>query len=59
MVTYTKLCGTSLAMATFEVCKDWPFDDGRSAQLYMVKHFEKTRRRRIDLVDKLVATKGD
>ena len=27
--------------ATFEICKDWPFDDGRSAPLYMVKHFEK------------------
>ena len=27
--------------ATFEISKDWPFDDGRSALLYMVKHFEK------------------
>ena len=27
--------------ATFEVYKDWPFDDGRSSLLYMVKHFEK------------------
>ena len=24
-----------------EVYKDWPFDDGRSALLYVVKHFEK------------------
>ena len=28
--------------ATFEIHKGWPFDDGRSALLYMVKHFEKT-----------------
>ena len=28
--------------ATFEVYKDWPFDDGRSSLLHMVKHFEKT-----------------
>ena len=27
--------------ATFEIYKDWPFDDGRSALLYMVKHFDK------------------
>ena len=27
--------------ATFKIFKDWPFDDGRSAQLHMVKHFEK------------------
>ena len=27
--------------ATFEIYKDWPFDDGRSALLYMVKRFEK------------------
>ena len=27
--------------ATFEGYKDWPFNDGRSALLYMVKHFEK------------------
>ena len=25
--------------ATLEIYKDWPFDDGRSAVLYMVKHF--------------------
>ena len=41
MVTYTKLGGTSLARQLFEVYKDGPFDDGRSALLYMVKHFEK------------------
>ena len=44
MVTDTKLGGISPARqleATFEVYKDWPFDDGRSALLYMVKHFEK------------------
>ena len=27
--------------ATFEIYKDWPVDDGRSALLHMVKHFEK------------------
>ena len=27
--------------APFEVYKDWPFDDGRSALLCMVKHFER------------------
>ena len=27
--------------ATFEIYKGWPFDDGRSALLYMIKHFEK------------------
>ena len=27
--------------ATFEIYKDWPIDDGRSALLYMVKHFVK------------------
>ena len=27
--------------ATLEVFQDWPLDDGRSALLYMVKHFEK------------------
>ena len=27
--------------ATFEISKDLPFDEGRSALLYMVKHFEK------------------
>ena len=27
--------------ATFEIYKYWPFDDGRSTLLYMVKHFEK------------------
>ena len=27
--------------ATLEIYKDWPFDDGRSAVLYMVKNFEK------------------
>ena len=27
--------------ATFEMYKDWSYDDGRSALLYMVKHFEK------------------
>ena len=27
--------------AAFEIYKDWPFDDGRSALLYMVEHFEK------------------
>ena len=27
--------------ATSEIYKCWPFDDARSSQLYMVKHFEK------------------
>ena len=41
MMTDTKLGGISLARQPLRSCKDWPFDDGRSALLYMVKHLEK------------------
>ena len=40
-VTDTQLGEISHREATFEISWDWPFDDGRSALLYMVKHFEK------------------
>ena len=40
MVIDTKHGGISLARQLLR-SKDWLFDDGRSALLYMVKHFEK------------------
>ena len=45
--------------ATFEIYKDWPFDDGRSALLFMIKHFQKHGGDGLSWLASWVATKRD